>query len=66
MPGFADFLACLQTLSPGVKLIGFPADAWPGLDIAATSASRRVRRAVFPLFVVLILVYLASQTFLSR
>jgi hypothetical protein len=49
MPGSADFLARLQTLNPGIKLISSPADAWPGLDIAATSASRSVRRAVFPL-----------------
>jgi hypothetical protein len=66
MTGFSDFLARLKMLNAGVKLTGFPTDAWPGLEMAATSAGRRVRAAVFPLIVTSLLIYLASQTLLSR
>jgi hypothetical protein len=66
MTGFSDFLARLKMLNAGVKLTGFPADAWPGLEIAAPSAGRRIRGAIFPLIVALLLIYLASQTVLSR
>jgi hypothetical protein len=66
MTEFRDFLARLQTLNPGVKLTGFPADAWPDLDIAATSAGRRIRGTVFPLIVVALLIYLASQALLGQ
>jgi hypothetical protein len=66
MTGFSDFLARLKMLNPGVKLAGFHADALPGLEIAATSAGRRIRGAVFPLTVVALLIYLASQTLLSK
>ena len=66
MTGFSAFLASLKMLNPGVRLIGFPVEAWPGLEIAATSTGRRIRAAVFPLIVVSLLIYLASQTLLSR
>jgi hypothetical protein len=66
MTGFSDFLASLKMLNPGVKLNGFPAHALPGSEIAAASAGRRIRGAIFPLIVVSLLIYLASQTLLSR
>jgi hypothetical protein len=69
--GFADFLARLKTLNPAVDLIGFPADAWPDLHTPATQGGgtnirRLIRSALFPLIVIALLVYLASQTFLGR
>ncbi len=70
MTSFADFLTRLKTLNPSVKLIGFPADAWPGLGDAATKERgdrvRVFRNALFPLIVISLLVYLASQTFLGK
>lgn len=69
--GFADFLAYLKTLNPAVDLTSFPADAWPDLHTPATEGGgtnvrRLVRSALFPLIVICLLVYLASQTFLGK
>ena len=69
--GFDDFLAYLKTLNPAVDLTSFPADAWPGLhtpatDGGGTNVRRLIRSALFPLIVIGLLVYLASQTFLGK
>ena len=67
MTGFADFLTRLKTLNPAVDLASFPADAWPGLGQPATRergplVRRFMASALFPLIVISLLVYLASQT----
>ena len=66
MTGFADFLTRLKTLNPAVDLASFPTGAWPGLGQPATSRGTLVRHfirsALFPLIVISLLVYLASQT----
>jgi hypothetical protein len=67
MTSFADFLTRLKTLNPAVDLSSFPAGAWPGLGQPATEKrGTLVRRytggALFPLIVISLLVYLASQT----
>jgi hypothetical protein len=69
MTGFADFLTRIKTLNPAVDLASFPAGAWPGLGQPATTRGTLVRRfmrsALFPLIVISLLVYLASQTLAS-
>ncbi len=66
MTGFADFLARLKALNPTVDLTSFPADAWPGLGPLAREQRGIVRRFIgsvlFPLIVITLLVYVASQT----
>ena len=67
MTGFADFLTRLKTLNPAVDLTSFPAGAWPGLGQPATEkrdtlVRRFIRSALFPLIVISLLVYVASQT----
>lgn len=71
MTGFADFLRRLKTLNPAVDLTSFPAKAWPDLHQPApggrrTDVSRFIRSALFPLFVIALLVYLASQTLVGK
>jgi hypothetical protein len=71
MTGFADFLTRLKTLNPAVDLTSFPADAWPGLGQHATEErSTLIRRfigsALFPLIVITLLVYTASQTLVGN
>jgi hypothetical protein len=63
MAGFYDFLTRLKTLNPAVDLSSFPAD-WPALGRreGETGIPAFIRRALFPLIVILLLVYLASQT----
>ena len=70
MAGFHDFLARLKTLNPAVDLSGFPADAWPGLGRPEVedgiTVRRLIRYALFPLFVICSLVFLAIETFAGR
>jgi hypothetical protein len=70
MTDFTDFLSRLQSLNPAVDLSGSPADAWPGPGAPATErgtlVDRFFRGALFPLIVVILLVYLASQTLLGK
>lgn len=67
MTGFHDFLDRLKTLNPAVDLSTFPADAWPGLatsaDARATALRRGLRGALFPTSVVILLIWLAVETF---
>ena len=70
MKGFLDFLTRLKALNPAVDLSSFPAvlaDTWPGVGGPGTGeriarGNRFTRSALFPLIVVALLVYLASQT----
>ena len=68
MTGFADFLTRLKKLNPAVDLNSFPSDAWPGLSQPMTKERGTltlvgfVRSALFPLSVISLLVYVASQT----
>lgn len=67
MTDFADFLTRLKGLNPAVDLTSFPADAWPGVGHRATEergtlVRRFMSSALFPLIVISLLVYLASQT----
>jgi hypothetical protein len=71
MTGFPEFLSRLKTLNPAVDLASFPAKAWPDLHPAAidgrrTDLTRLIRSAVFPLIVITLLVYLASETLLGK
>lgn len=70
MTGFADFLSRLKTLNPAVDLTSFPADAWPGLGGPAPDkpgpARRFMKSALFPLIVIALLVYLASETLVGK
>ncbi len=71
MTGFPDFLSRLRTLNPTVDLTSFPADAWPDLGIPAaeergTFVSPFIRSALFPLIVIALLVYLASETLVGK
>jgi hypothetical protein len=74
MTGFPDFLTRLATLNPVADLTTFPAflaDARPGLHTPATKVSginmsRLVRSAVFPVFVIVLLAWLAIQTLLGK
>jgi hypothetical protein len=67
MTAFADFLTGLKTLNPAVDLTSFPAEAWPGLggqpatEERGTFVRHFMRTALFPLIVISLLVYLASQ-----
>jgi hypothetical protein len=66
-PVTLDFLARLKTLNPGVDLTSFPADRWPGLGAPATqeqatTVGRGIRRALFPVGVVVTLIWLAIET----
>jgi hypothetical protein len=69
MTGFGDFLARLKTLNPAVDLTGFPADALPA-GVPKTkegwSVTRLFRIVLFPLIVIAMLVYLASQTLMGN
>jgi hypothetical protein len=67
MTGFGDFLSRLRTLNPAVELTGFPTNAWSALGQPATKERGTllglfIRSALFPLIVISLLVYLASQT----
>jgi hypothetical protein len=68
MTAFGDFLLRLKTLNPGVDVSTFPAvftESLPGRNPAPDSRSlveRFLRSALFPLFVVVLLIYLAGQT----
>jgi hypothetical protein len=67
MTSFADFLTRLKTLNPAVDLSSFPAGGWPGLGQPATKergtlVRRFMTSALFPLIVISLLVYVASQT----
>lgn len=70
MTGFADFLTRLKALNPAVDLTSFPADTWPGLGPPATEKRGIVRRFIgsvlFPLIVITLLVYTASQTLVDK
>jgi hypothetical protein len=74
MTGFLDFLTRLVTLNPAVDLSSFPAflaDAWsgsgtPAIAVSGTDVSRLVRSVVFPLCVVVLLVWLALETLLGK
>jgi hypothetical protein len=66
MIGFADFLTRVKTLNPAVDLNSFPADTWPGAGQSMTEergtlVGRLMRSTLFPLIVISLLVYLASQ-----
>jgi hypothetical protein len=67
MTGFADFLARLKTLNPAVDVSSFPANAWPdlgtsGTEERGTSVSRRILGALFPLAIIVALIWLALVT----
>lgn len=71
MTDFTDFVSRLKNLNPAVHLTSFPAKSWPDLHAPATDGrradvTRLIRSGVFPLIVIALLVYLASQTFLGR
>ena len=74
MTGFLDFLTRLATLNPAVDLSSFPAflaDAWsgsatPSTAVSGTDVGRLVRSLVFPLCVVVLLVWLALETLLGK
>jgi len=67
MTDFHDFLSRLKTLNPAANLPGFPADTWPDLGGQGAEkpgyARRFLQSALFPLIVITVLVYLATQTF---
>ena len=68
MPDFADFLIRLETLNPAVDLTSFPADAWRGVGTPPTEergagVGRRVLGALFPVTVVVVMVWLMLETF---
>ncbi len=66
MTDFRDFLIRLKTLNPAVDLSSFPAGAWPGLatpdEARATAQRRGIRGALFPVGVVLLLIWLTVET----
>jgi hypothetical protein len=71
MMDFTDFLSRLQSLNPAVDLSSFPAKTWPNLHPLATDrvridVIRLVRSALFPLFVITLLIYFASQMLLAK
>jgi hypothetical protein len=71
MTRFPDFLSRLKTLNPAVDMTSFPSKTWPDLHPPTirggrTDWARLVRSALFPLIVITLLVYLASQTFLGN
>jgi len=69
MTGFADFVTRLKALNPALDLSSFP-PAWPTLEERRPErlgpVNRFFRGALFPLIVVVLLVYLASQTLLGK
>ena len=69
MTGFADFLTRLRALNSALDLSSFPS-AWPTLEERTLEkvgpVNRFFRGALFPLIVVILLVYLASQTLLGK
>jgi hypothetical protein len=68
MTGFADFLIRLKALNPALDLSSFPS-AWPTLKERTPEklgSVNRLRGALFPLIVVILIVYLASQTLLGK
>src|SRR5262249_8804189 len=71
MTGFPDFVSRLETLNPAVDLTSFTTKSWPNLRPATSDARRTdvthfLRSALFPLIVMSLLLYLASQTLLSK
>lgn len=67
MTNFHDFLSRLKALNPSVELTGFPSDAWPRLRTPMSeerdaNLSRRIRGALFPVGVVVVLAWLAVET----
>lgn len=69
MTGFADFLTRLKALNPALDLSSFPS-GWPTSGERTPQKLGPVNRlfsgALFPLIVVILLVYLASQTLLGK
>jgi hypothetical protein len=69
MTGFADLLTRLKASNPALDLSSFPS-AWPTLGERTPEklgpVNRFFRGALFPLIVVILLVYLASQTLLGK
>jgi hypothetical protein len=69
---FEDFLTRLKVLNPGVELIGFPRERLARFvhprdrAVANTDVKRLIRSALFPLIVIVLLVYLASQTLVGK
>jgi hypothetical protein len=70
MSDFPDFLTRLKGLNPAVDLSTFVAEAWPGLGGRASEnpgpLGHFVRRLLFPLIVIVLLVSLASHTLLGK
>jgi len=69
--GFEDFLTRLQALNPAIDLSSSPGHARPGLEVPATEergpvVNRLLRSALFPLIVISLLVYLASDALIGR
>ena len=65
MADFADFLSRLKALNPAVDLTTFP-EGWPGLGRQASETPGPLRRLLFPLIVIVLLVSLASHTLLGK
>jgi hypothetical protein len=64
--GFEDFLTRLQALNPAIDVTGVPDDARPSLEAPATEepgtfVQRFFRSALFPLLVIVLILYLASR-----
>lgn len=70
MTGMADFVARLKTLNPAADLTSFPGAARSDFRIPGAERPRPVNRffesALFPLFVICLLFYLASQTLMGK
>jgi hypothetical protein len=67
MTDFPDFLSRLKALNPTVDLTSFPSYAWPGLRTPMSqereaNLSRRIRVALFPVGVVVVLAWMAVET----
>lgn len=63
--GFHDFLTRLKMLNPAVDLSTFPPGDWPGLATPAeahAAAQHGVGYVLFPVGVVILLIWLATQT----
>jgi hypothetical protein len=70
MGDFPDFLARLKSLNPDLDLSSFPSKVLPGVDTTAPGAQgirlgRRLRAALFPVGVIVLLVWLAFEAFQS-
>lgn len=65
MSNFPDFLTRLKGLNPAVDLTSFPA-AWPDLGERGSENPGPLRRLLFPLIVIVLLVSLASHTLLGK